>query len=52
MIKFRLFNLTDKTMNLEVKLTPGKHQDECLITDVEPSLLGYVDSMKSADFEL
>ena len=52
LIKFRVFNLTDKQMNLEVKLREGKHSDECLITDVQPSSLGYIEPMKSEDFFL
>ena len=52
LIKFRILNRTDKTMNLEVKLRDGKHIDECLITGVEPSQLGYIDSMQQGVFSL
>lgn len=39
-------------MNIVVKLREGKHASQCLITDVEPSELGYVDPLKSAVFSL
>lgn len=51
-IKFRLFNLSEKPMMLSIALKEGTHSNECLITDVEPSNLGQVDSMRSVDFSL
>ena len=36
-IKFRLHNMSDRQLNLDIKLKEGKFSSECLITDVSPS---------------
>lgn len=52
LITFRLYNLSDKPMNLKIELKEGTDSKECLITDVEPSVLGQIDPMKFCDFSL
>lgn len=50
LIRFRLYNQSDKPMNIKIDLKEGTDSKECLITDVEPSVLGQIDPMKCQDF--
>lgn len=52
LVKFRLQNLTDKQMNLQIELRDGAYKQECLVTACEPALIGLLEPYKFIDVTL
>lgn len=51
-VKFRLQNVSDKQITLQVQLGEGLYSHECLITECEPAYLGNIDPNKWTEFTL